>query len=276
MKIALSTHLFVYRRLDEQLLESIKSHGFSSLELWAMRPHFNYRCREKVREMAQALRRLQMRVSALHAPFYLRVQPAEERCWLSLAAADPRLRRAALEETLAAARVMAVLDCSLLVVHPGGVTDEDSPRLRANLRRSLETLLEGCPPGVRIALENITSGLGGYENVLETVRELSAPRLGICLDLGHANLEGLLPRAIEEAGEKLFHLHASDNDGREDSHLLPLEGNIAWSQVREALRRIGYRGAVSWELRCPEDPFGTLSKIYVNSGKIFPFQEKSS
>jgi len=82
--------------------------------------------------------------------------------------------------------------------------------------------------------------------------------MGICLDTGHTNL---LPGSnvsqeeeIAQTGELLWTLHIDDNDGREDRHWLPGEGNIDWNQIIKGLRRANYQGVFMMEIQERTDP----------------------
>jgi sugar phosphate isomerase/epimerase len=46
-----------------------------------------------------------------------------------------------------------------------------------------------------------------------------------------------------------MHVHASDNHGIHDDHLVPGKGSIAWKPVVAALREIGFDGMFTLELR---------------------------
>ena len=76
---------------------------------------------------------------------------------------------------------------------------------------------------------------------------LNLPRCGICLDTGHANIMGEnIPDFIYKAGSSLIATHLSDNDGRNDLHLLPGMGNIKWEEVIPAFRK-SYSGYLNYE-----------------------------
>ncbi len=272
MQIALSTHLFLEQPLDEDLLRLIKSNGFSCLEIWGMRPHFDYYRAGYVAALARRIKRLGMQVAAVHAPFYAHLEQARAGQWLSISGPNPAAREAAQAEILALLKALPILNCSLLVVHPGGLADRAERSLQENVKKSIQILLEDCAPqGIRIALENINSELGSPQGVSRLVEEIAAPNLGMCLDLGHANLVEDLPALVKKAAAKLIHIHASDNNGQEDSHQIPFEGSIDWQKVQDVLQGVDYQGCLAWELRSTGSPADVLSKIYANSGKIFPF-----
>ena len=141
-------------------------------------------------------------------------------------------------------------DC--LVVHPGVLASEpgDGAR-RSALGDSLAALAEQpASHRVRVCVENMPPSVWPGNRVAE-LRELidsvGSDRVGLCLDTGHAHLQGELAQEIEHAGSALCTTHVHDNDGQRDRHLLPGYGTIDWLGARRALARAGYRGVLMLE-----------------------------
>ena len=84
-------------------------------------------------------------------------------------------------------------------------------------RRSLEALQRLAEPlGVRIAVEVIPNELSRAGSLVHFVEEvLDAPDVGICLDFGHAHMDGDLVDAIETVSEHLID-HARARQPRPD------------------------------------------------------------
>jgi len=69
---------------------------------------------------------------------------------------------------------------------------------------------------------------------------------GVCLDIFHMNIEEDDPiAAIYEAGDRLVNFHVADNN-----RMACGMGSIDWSSIIQALKKIGYDGALSVEF-CP-------------------------
>jgi sugar phosphate isomerase/epimerase len=85
-----------------------------------------------------------------------------------------------------------------------------------------------------------------YE-LLELIDTLNHPLVGACWDTGHAHRQGLDQSVIREFGKRLKALHVQDNNGLQDQHLLPYQGNIDWKAVTGALAAIGYEGDFTYE-----------------------------
>ncbi|MBO3763377.1 MAG: sugar phosphate isomerase/epimerase [Thermoproteota archaeon] len=97
--------------------------------------------------------------------------------------------------------------------------------------------------GVKIAIENrLEQTFGAFPNdLIELVDEINNDYVGICLDTGHANVNGIQPsKAVRMFEERLIATHVHDNNGKEDQHLLPLLGNIKWADFIAALNDIHY------------------------------------
>ena len=73
-------------------------------------------------------------------------------------------------------------------------------------------------------------------------------QVGICLDFGHAHLEGDLVDTIETVSEHLLTVDLHDNRGRADEHLVPFDGDIDWPAALTTVQKIGYDGTLMLEL----------------------------
>ncbi len=262
MEWGLSTHLFAYQTLDEGLLELIRSLGVTKIELWGMRPHFDYEKPDVVRQLAHAAKRQGIVINSVHAPFYTHVNELHQGNTLSLATLDAKVREGALVHTNKVLDIMGVLGAKLLVAHAGDLKDDYSKDKLNNLRRSLEQLLPRLQEqGVRLALENIATPLSTTTRLLELLNSFNSDYLGICLDIGHARLNEDVKQAILGSGSKIMGVHVSDNDGVSDLHRIPGEGVIDWQRTINLLQKVRYKGVLNLELRQHEGLLTTLEKI---------------
>jgi D-psicose/D-tagatose/L-ribulose 3-epimerase len=82
--------------------------------------------------------------------------------------------------------------------------------------------------------------LNTVEQGLEYLRMVDSPNIKLELDTFHMNLEeDAIGPAILKAGDKLGHLHASENNRK-----LPGQGHIPWAEVAKALGQINYQGYI--------------------------------
>jgi sugar phosphate isomerase/epimerase len=109
------------------------------------------------------------------------------------------------------------------------------------------------PLGVQIAVEVLPNELSRAGSLVHFVEDdvrlddLGADA-GICLDFGHAHIDGDVVDAIETVSEHLIATHVHDNGGRSDDHLLPFDGTIDWPAALTAVLKIGYDGPFMLEL----------------------------
>lgn len=106
--------------------------------------------------------------------------------------------------------------------------------------------------GVRLALETLnrfeTDLLNTAEQGMALVAQVDSPHIGLHLDTFHMHLEEKdTAAAIRLAGDRLFHVHACENDRG-----VPGTGQVTWVAAAAALDEIGYDGAVVIESFTPQ------------------------
>ena len=261
LKKGLSTHIFAYSILDEAIIRQIKDAGFDATEIWGMMPHFNYKDKGWAEKFAGLLKENSIKVVSFHAPIYEEVTPPDKRKWLSYSSKDNAIRQKALTETKELIDCMCLFEAGLLVIH--GLEDRKETETEKAFHKSLTELSEYCrEKNIRIAVENVLHGATA-EKILRLIDdERHNPDLvGICLDLGHSNISNNPVNDLEECSERLFAIHVSDNNGREDLHSIPFIGNIDWMQVAAVLKKIGFDGYFMYEIRNRDNINDALNKI---------------
>lgn len=238
---------------SRSMLEEIDSAGFGMVQLPAPPASVlsdTRNCIRHARAVAGALDTTDLR-SVVHAPG-------------DLLAGEPAADRA-LAGTLSYA---AECGAEQVVYHAQMVVDGRAAqdRLLAETR-SLSVLARTAERlGVMLALENLAPVYPGPETVSANplavralARRLSSPAVGLCLDVGHANvIAGLrrtsLHRMVAPVLDMVCLFHVHDNLGarwraadqrpdldplRLDLHLAPGEGTINWFQAGALLRDHG-------------------------------------
>ena len=248
----ISSHLYVGSRLDREHLVEIAAHGFEAVEVFAVKSHFDYRDRRAAVALAEWLDDTRLTLHSMHAPIARDYVNGSWQDGLSLAASDDGKRKAAVDETLAALEVAAVVKYSTLVVHCGVPEPYAGPADNhvASLVRSLEELSPAAERhGVRLAVEVIPNALSTANALVALIEsDLDAAELGICMDVGHARLMGDVVEAIETCSGHLITTHLHDNRGRSDDHLVPGKGVVDWDAALLAFQKIGYDGVWMFEL----------------------------
>jgi sugar phosphate isomerase/epimerase len=253
VRYGISTHMYHEARLSLDHLLEVRSYGFDQIEIFAARSHFDYHDVKAIGELARWLGEAGLALHAIHGPI---VEDIVNGRWigaLSLAAADADAREHALQETAAAIDIARQIPTGFLVLHLG-LPDELVPATGVNLRDaalgSLERIVALAEPaGLQVAVELIPNDLSRAAALVEIVEDdLELPNVGICLDFGHAALEGDVVDAVETVAGLLVTTHVHDNRGRSDDHLVPFDGTIHWPSVLTSLQKIGYEGTLMFEL----------------------------
>lgn len=86
-------------------------------------------------------------------------------------------------------------------------------------------------PGVTIVLENVLEEEPGM--LLDIVRGVDDPRLGLCLDVGHVNAYSKVPVLdwVKAWGPWARHFHLHNNDGGWDTHSSLGDGTIPMAEL---------------------------------------------
>ena len=152
------------------------------------------------------------------------------------------------------------------VIHPGGDQPATFAGELAERDRRVESFRELADHAAQfdfaLAIENMTDGgrnstsAMGQRRYGATIEELHAlldaidrPNVGICLDVGHAWVQGIaMAEGVRQCGERLIATHIQDNDGNSDQHLAPTRGSIDWDAGIATLREIGYEGLFNLEI----------------------------
>ena len=259
-----STHLYHQQRLSRAHLLEIAAHGFETVELFATRTHFDFHSLAAVGDLQQWLGEAGLTLHAIHAPIGESYRAGRWTGPLSLASADTDARARALSEAELALYIARRIPAAVLVVHLGlprwqRMEPGDS---RDGARRSIDALSAiAAPLGVTIAIEVMQNELSRAGSLVHFVEEaLEAPGAGICLDFGHAHLDGDLIDTIDTVSEHLAAVHLHDNNGRADDHLLPFDGTIDWPGALTGIQKVGYDGALILEVEGRGPAKDTLAK----------------
>jgi sugar phosphate isomerase/epimerase len=154
-------------------------------------------------------------------------------------------------------RLAVDLGAGLLNIHLelGALTQPRSPGVE-EFARALESLIQRCSiSGVRLAIENVPGTSPEDFNRLFALlpRAAREPVVGMCLDIGHANMHatthndylGFVDRLSAEV--PIIHLHLHENHGDRDSHLVLFTGPAGRDPagvigLLERLAKRGYEG----------------------------------
>ena len=239
----LSTYLFVSRKLTRELLGQIADAGFTGVEIFCSRAHFDYTSKTEAREIGSALADLRLTLTSLHAPTSRDLSATRESGQpLSICEVERVRRIEAMDELKRAIDVAEDLPFPRMIFHMGGTRETADARKRDAAFSSLEHLiLHAKHVGVTICVENTTSEMGDPQYLRSFYDETRLTGLRFNFDIGHAYLaDGAEDERIEKGFAPLRDLvvgaHIHDNHGEKDEHLPPYDGTIDWENAIKLLK----------------------------------------
>ncbi len=181
---------------------------------------------------------------------------------INLAAFDLGTRKHAIKTFLDIIEICNTMDIGPVTVHPGVIKPIqywDPDRVPTLTREGLEVIAkEAGDSSVLIALENMPVMRGTICRTAEDMRQmLEGLKIGMCLDIGHANTTGQIQDFLE-LGDKIINIHVHDNNGDRDSHLPIGQGNIDFSVLRKLKN---YEGNFIIEAKHPDITEAVESKL---------------
>ena len=243
MQRLLSTYLFVSRKLNRELLGQIADAGFTGVEIFCSRAHFDYSSRTEARDIGSALQSLGLTLTSLHAPTSRDLSATRESGQpLSICEVERVRRIEAMDELKRAIDVAEDLPFPRMIFHMGGTRETADPRKRDAAFSSLEHLiLHARHVGVTICVENTTSEMGDPVYLRSFYDETRLTGLRFNFDIGHAHLaDGPEEERVEKGFGPLRELvvgaHIHDNHGEKDEHLPPYDGTIDWEKAIQTLK----------------------------------------
>jgi sugar phosphate isomerase/epimerase len=165
------------------------------------------------------------------------------------------VREAILRRIEASIGYASDLGAETFVFHPGNTTalewalpKETSWRINLESVRRLVGYAETL--GVKAMIENVPEP---FPFMMKSVEDFERfyDDVGIetlmVLDVAHAHIRDEELEFIERFGDRIDHVHVSDNQGDRDTHLRIGEGSVSWGRVMEALGDSPFDGWVTIE-----------------------------
>lgn len=248
MKLGIST-LILYRKRRVNLAEIIELNG--EIDRWEILDEgFNKLSPEQV----ESLSRIDGKHFSVHAPFSN----------INIAEPEPTLKKAFLKTLTRSLKAAYKIGAEAWILHPGHYSPftkcfpELAQHESLKTIKSLSKMAEDY--GIRLYVENLPgknsllSDLESTERFLEKVDE----SVGLCLDIGHANLFEGVECFIERLHDRIGYIHAHDNVGNFDQHLPVGEGTVNWKNVVNLLNKFKFKGWMIIENLSIEDSMKSL------------------
>jgi sugar phosphate isomerase/epimerase len=174
---------------------------------------------------------------SVHAPF----------ADINIASPSKPLHKAMLKRLEKSISYANILDAYVWVFHPGLKTGVSMfyPGMDwlQNLKTTRSLIKIASDYGVKIAIENVPEPfpflMKSVEDFTKFYEEINED-IGLVFDVGHANLNRQIESFLTVFKDNIVHIHAHDNDGKDDQHLGIGLGNIDWNNVANLLRKIAY------------------------------------
>lgn len=258
-----------WKTLEELFTRCQREWGFQVVEIWSEQVGY-----PPDRQTTAELRRLAVKHDmrlAYHAPLHGDYD---------LAHRDAARAGLVLREVL---RVCGRIGIEFLVVHLG-----TNPARERGLRSAMSAFAQNrgliVKQKTKIVIENVPTvwgdqvgdRVGDFEAVFRVVDQ---PWLGLCLDYGHASLNGNLFEILEKLGSRLMYTHVHDNRGEGDDHLGYGMGTIDWSKALRETLKLDFTGPFVIEFpefhgRDKAERFLQTLATFYNERKIIARQER--
>src|SRR5262249_50509064 len=250
---AISSYIHIKKRLHPGLLDGYARGGAQAVEIFAARGHFNYHDKEHIKEIGAWFKSETVQFHSMHSPIYTSNDFRSGAPALNIVDADKRNRIDAMDEIKRAIEVAEYAPFRFLVQHVGRSDEADDPRKFEAALSSIEHLRAFARPlGVSLLLENIPNDFSTPERLMELLKALHYPDLGICFDAGHAHLMSSVHQAFGVLEQRILSTHLHDNHGDRDAHLWPGQGTIDWNQTMQSLRSAPQAPALLMEIEGEE------------------------
>ena len=106
---------------------------------------------------------------------------------------------------------------------------------------------EAKQAGLRFCVEpRVGELLSNTDAILRMMDAVGDGNFGAVLDTAHLNAQKeILALSVEKLGNRIFYVHAADNDGRVNDHLAAGRGTVDWDGVFQGLYKHGFSGYVA-------------------------------
>lgn len=235
---------------EKDLLKEIRSAGemgFDFFEIAVEGPRaYPENLLEKKSEILDALSSYDMPVVA-HLPWFFEIGHPYE-----------FVREAFMGEAMKVVDAAALLGAEKLGLHLNVPRGRFPDKLKRNIASLKEVKKRADELGLRLCVENYD--LATFD--LDDIARILDAGVGFLWDIGHANM-GLLNEEdillFLKFKNKLLHVHAHDNDGKDDQHLPIGAGHIDWKMVIKELKRV-YDGTVTLEIHAEDRDYLRISR----------------
>lgn len=270
MIYGISTHLFAYEKLNKSHLDKISQSGINTIEIFANSHQIDFSNKAQLEEIEKGIRENNLNVNSVHAPFYFSLENLKNNGEvLDIASEDENFRKKSVEEITKSFILASLFQIDYFVLHFPDNANENI------LLKSVDQLLSiSNTLGIKLTFENIPGNTTSLKHIKNFLEKNMIP-IGICYDIGHSNMNYDVLSEIDEFGDTFYTTHIHDNDGKNDSHLMPFEGNINWKKVLKQFKKVDYKWGFILEVRKIDNNIDKTLKLISNTIEKFKNLENS-
>ena len=270
LELGTSVRLFEKDGLNENFfreIKEIKREGFQSVEV-TLGKVGGYKmnmeqCTLQVEDGLKAVQDAGLKLNSIHMPFQR---------FIYISSYDEGVRAWAMDEFRRLIEICDNYRPKHYVFHSKvGRKDEPYWELRKPaLIRSFRELV--ATTRNHVCMENMAGSFTStISEMLEILQQVEGGKC--CIDTNHF-IQEKTSDGILALGEWVKTIHVSDHDGIVEKHWMPKQGVNDWMKIINALEKIGYDGAFTYELY--QDKFGyTFAQIRENYETLFEEYNKS-
>jgi len=257
MDLSICTNFASSTGCPREYLKHIADAGFSHIHWsheWITEHIYT---REEQEELLELLDKLHLKLSAMHGSI-------GHGHWF---APDENNRKKAVLLLLNRLEMTWRLGGNAVVMHPFSfsLSTDVGQELLTQMKKSIDDVLPKVKEyGIVIALENTANG--SLPIIDQIFSEYDSKHLGFCFDIGHSLCNGGGLELLEKYGNRLSVLHLHDNNGSDDQHLFPFDGNVDWEKFSSLISSTAYTGPLNFEIHF--DDIDDLKKVYETGVKI--------
>jgi sugar phosphate isomerase/epimerase len=176
------------------------------------------------------------------------------------------IRDASMEEFKKYIDFFSKLDVNLMNIHPSlnGTLMSEKDKVKYN-KEFISNIYKMCADkGMTLMVESVLKPFNTPEIFEELLDGLDDVK--VHLDVGHCFVNtdrNLVDEFFTTFGDRIVHVHFSDNYGNRDDHLPLGSGSIDWVKVVDILRKHGYDKTITLEVFTQDRKYLLLSKTFL-------------
>jgi protein FrlC len=248
LKTSLLTSLYKNYALEDAI-QQIAVAGFDAVEIWGGRPHAypDDMRKHDIQHIRSLMDDQGLEIAA--------VFPAQYHYPCCLCSPAVKVRIESVHYLMDSIELAVRLGAPVVIICPSHTLHNQHPDsawelLADSLIRLCEfsshyNILLAIEPSDKHATDMINTNI----QAMDMIDQIGCDNLGVSFNTGHSLLVGEdAATVIENLGDRLFHVHINDNDGKQDQHLIPGQGQFDFQSMVQALRMTSFDGCMSADL----------------------------